>query len=112
MSTLLLQWLLMALVMIGMSHLMSGVEMENMITLVGVALTLAMGNLVILPVLRRLHLPRTITTLALFAWVGNVLMLLAMPSFFRGFGIGSMLNIILAGVILAFTTTMVSIRRH
>lgn len=69
------------------AHLLSGVSIKNYWTALGVAVVLAILNILIRPLILLLTLPLTILTLGLFVLVINAWILMLADKFINGFKI-------------------------
>lgn len=85
MLKLLLVWLINALCLLGVAHLVPGVHVVNFTAALVAAAVLGLINTFIRPVLSLLTLPVTILTLGLFSFVLNALMFGLAAYFLSGF---------------------------
>ena len=83
----LIRWLLNALILLLIPHLIGGVEVASLFTALITALILAFVNAIIRPIILILTLPINILTLGLFTFVINALMFWFVASFVKGFNI-------------------------
>lgn len=83
--TLILRLLLNAFVVFLASYILPGVELENFVTAIIVAVVLGALNIFLKPILVLLTLPITIVTLGLFTLVINTLIVLLASSIVPGF---------------------------
>ena len=104
----LIRWFLLALALLALAHLYSGVQVSQFGSALLAAFVIGLLNTIVRPVLVLLTLPVTLVTLGLFLFVINALMFWAAGSLLdgfevRGFGaalIGSLLYS-LAGLVIA-----------
>lgn len=87
MLTLLLVWLINALCLLAVAHLVPGVHVVNFTSALIAALVLGLINTFIKPVLSLLTLPVTILSLGLFSFVLNALMFGLAAYFLSGFNV-------------------------
>jgi putative membrane protein len=87
MLQLLLVWLVNALCLLGVAHVVPGVEVVNFKAALLAAAVLGLINTFIRPVLSLLTLPVTILTLGLFSFVLNALMFGLAAYFLAGFNV-------------------------
>ena len=103
----LIRWFLLALALLALAHLYSGVQVSQFGSALLAAFVIGLLNTIVRPVLVLLTLPVTLVTLGLFLFVINALMFWAAGSLLdgfevRGFGaalIGSLLYS-LAGLVI------------
>src|SRR5262245_12680602 len=100
---LLLYFLVIAAVMMGLSRLIPGFQVDGWVPALLASLVLGIANVVLKPILFVLTLPFTILTLGLFLFVLNALILwitaLIVPGFdVRGIGTALLASLILAAV--------------
>ncbi len=87
MLNLLLVWLVNALCLLGVAHLVPGVHVVNFTAALIAAAVLGLLNTFIRPVLSLLTLPITLLTLGLFSFVLNALMFGLAAYFLDGFNV-------------------------
>lgn len=87
MLKLLLVWLINALCLLAVAHLVPGVHVVNFTAALIAAVVLGLVNTFIKPVLSLLTLPVTILTLGLFSFVLNALMFGLAAYFLSGFNV-------------------------
>jgi putative membrane protein len=85
---LLITWLINAVVLIVITHLIPSVHIESFGTALIVALVLGLINTLLRPVLVLLTLPVTLLTLGLFILVINALMFWLCATLIKGFDVG------------------------
>ena len=104
--TTLLYFLVMAALMLGISHVMPGFEVKSFGTALIASLVLALLNTLLKPILFLLTLPLTILTLGLFLLVLNALMLWLASVLVPGFHLHGFGTTLLASLILALVGAM------
>ncbi|MDD5249600.1 MAG: phage holin family protein [Rhodocyclaceae bacterium] len=82
---LLLVWIINAVSLLAVAHLMPSISVANFTTALAAALVLGLVNTLIRPVLVLLTLPVTLLTLGLFIFVINGLLFWFVGSFISGF---------------------------
>lgn len=87
MLNLILVWLLNALCLLAVTHLVPGVQLQNFTTALLAAIVLGLINTFIKPLLSMLTLPITLLTLGLFSFVLNALMFGLAAYFLDGFSV-------------------------
>jgi putative membrane protein len=85
MKGILIRWIINALALILMSHVIKGVEVDHFFAAFVAAAVLGVINAVLRPIVLLLTLPITILTLGLFVFVINGLMLYIAGSVVKGF---------------------------
>ncbi len=98
---LIVNWLLSALSLLIVAHLVSGFEVRSFGTALVAALIIGLINATVGLVLKVLTLPLSIVTFGLFLFVINALVLLLASSLVSGFFIASFGKALLAAVVLA-----------
>lgn len=96
-----LKLILTALAALILSELMSGIYIHNYITAVLVALTIAILNMLVRPILIILTLPVTILTLGLFLFIVNALIVLLAGKLVSGFEVYSFLSAMFFSLLLS-----------
>lgn len=91
MLNLMLVWLVNALCLLAVAHLVPGVHVVNFIAALTAAVVLGLVNTFIKPVLSLLTLPITLLTLGLFSFVLNALMFGLAAYFLAGFNVDGFL---------------------
>ena len=84
---LLLNWLLSAISLLIVSHLISGFYVRDFTAALIAALVIGLVNATLGLLLKIITLPLTILTLGIFWWVVNALMLLFASNFVSGFAV-------------------------
>ena len=83
--SILINWLLSALVIFTLANILPGVRVDGFVTALAVALVLGIINAVIKPVILILTLPINLVTLGLFTFVINALLVMLVGSIVPGF---------------------------
>ncbi|HYM81294.1 MAG TPA: phage holin family protein [Candidatus Limnocylindria bacterium] len=99
--TLLLYFVVMALVMLALSRVLPGFKVEGLVPALLASLVLAVINTIVKPILFVLTLPFTILTLGLFLFVLNAICLWLTAVLVPGFRIDGILTALVASLILA-----------
>jgi putative membrane protein len=79
------KWLLLAMVLLAVAHLYTGVEVKSFGSALIAAFVIGLLNTVVRPILIVLTLPVTVVTLGLFLFVINALMFWAAGGVLEGF---------------------------
>jgi len=98
----LINWIIMALVVLTAAYLLPGVIVTTFLTALAVALVLGILNVFIKPLLILLTLPINILTLGLFTLIINAFLVLITAVVVPGFEIRSFWWALAYGIILAF----------
>ena len=101
---LLLHWLLNALALLIVAHVVPGVAVRDPITALVAAVLLGLANAVIRPVLVLLTLPVTILTLGLFLLVINGLLFWAVSALTTGFEVKGFWTGVLGALVYSVLT--------
>lgn len=99
--SLLLYFVVMAVVMLGLSHLLPGFRVDGFLPAFFGAVALAAVNTIVKPILFVLTLPFTIITLGLFLFVLNAICLWIAALIVPGFRVDGVLTTLLASLLLA-----------
>lgn len=83
------------------AYLLQGIEIKNYLTAIGVALVLAIVNVLIKPFIVVLTIPLTIITLGLFILVINAWMLMLVGKIVEGFKVHSFISALIMGIFLS-----------
>ncbi len=83
------------------AYLLKGIEVKSYLTAIGVAIVLAIVNVLIKPVIVILTIPLTIITLGLFILVINAWMLMLTGKIVEGFKVHSFFSALILGLILS-----------
>ena len=105
---LILRWLINALALIAVTHIVSGFTVSGFYAAVIAALVLGLLNAVVRPVLVLLTLPINIITLGLFTFVINAGLVWFMSSFVKGVTVDGFLPALLVAIFLWAVSTLTS----
>lgn len=83
------------------AYLLQGIEIKNYLTAIGVAIILAIVNVLIKPFIVVLTIPLTIITLGLFILVINAWMLMLVGKIVEGFKVHSFISALIMGIFLS-----------
>lgn len=86
------------------ASILPGVSVDNFITAILVSVVLGVVNTFIKPILFILTLPATISTLGLFTFVINALMVFLVAAFVPGFHIGGFWSAVLFSIVLSLVS--------
>jgi putative membrane protein len=111
MQKLVLKWLVVALTVLAIPHLVDGIEVDSLGTALALALMLGLLNTVLKPVLIFLTFPITLVSLGLFLFVINALVFWVSAStvsgvVVEGFGAAFVASLIVSFVSAIFSLTM------
>ena len=98
--------LITAILVILISYLMKGVQVQDVWDAVKVAIVLGLLNLFVKPILVILTLPVTIVTLGLFLLVINALLILLCSSLVDGFSVNSFWTALIFSIILSLSQSI------
>ncbi len=98
--SLIIRWLINALVILVLPYIIPGVSVQNFYTALIVALVLGILNALVRPVLILLTLPIDILTLGLFVFVINAFLIWLVSTFVKGFSISGFGPALVAALIL------------
>lgn len=104
--TIFIRLLLNAIAVFALAHILNGVQVDNYITAIIVAVVLSLLNLLVKPLLVFFTLPITIITLGLFLLVINGLIILLADKFIDGFSVSSIWWAILFSVLLSILQSL------
>lgn len=96
-----LKLLLTALAVIILANILPGVAIDNYITAIMVAVTIAVLNMFVRPILVVLTLPVTILTLGLFLFIINAIIILLAGKLITGFYVSGLFSALLFSVLLS-----------
>lgn len=99
--SLLINWLISALVILATAYLLPGVQILSFTTALVVAVVLGIINAVLRPILLILTLPINILTLGLFTFVVNALMIILTAKLVPGFRVEGFWWALLFSIILS-----------
>lgn len=100
--TILLQWLLSAMVVFIAAYILPGVHVDDFLTALAVAIVLGLCNAFLKPFLVLLTLPITILSLGLFMLIINALLILLTSMIVPGFTIDGFWWAVLFGIVISF----------
>ena len=101
------KFILIALSVMGIAWLITGVEVVSFTSALWVALVLSVLNLIVKPILIVLTIPVTIFTFGLFLLVINGLMIWMASSWIRGFLVETFWKAILFSILLSIATYLI-----
>ena len=96
-----------ALAVLIVAYLMKGVEVNNTVTALFVALVLGLLNNFVKPILIILTIPFTLITLGLFLIVINVFIIYTVSEIVPGFHVNGWLTAFLFGLLVSFFTSII-----
>ena len=94
------------LAVIMVSYFMPGVDVDNILTAVVVAVVLAFLDSIVKPIMIVLTIPVTIFSLGLFLLVINACMVLLADYFVEGFKVNGFFTALLFSIVLSLTTSI------
>ena len=97
----LLRWLVYSVLIVFVSWIVPGIEVENFVSAMLVCIVIALINTFIKPFLQLITLPVTILTLGLFSLVINALMLMLAGWIAPGFEVEGFLSALLGSILLS-----------
>ena len=103
---LLIKLLLSAIAVFLLANLLTGVDVDNYITSLIVAVVLSVLNVLLKPVLVILTLPVTIITLGLFLFIVNALIILLADKLVDGFSVDGIWTAVLFSVLLSIMESL------
>ncbi len=101
MVNIILRWLLYAVLIIFVSWIVPGIEVDNFLSAMFVCIILALVNAFIKPFVQIITLPVTILTLGLFSLVINALMFMLAGWITPGFEVEGFLSALLGSLLLS-----------
>ncbi len=101
MVNILLRWLVYSVLIVFVSWIVPGIEVENFVSAMLVCIVIALINTFIKPFLQLITLPVTILTLGLFSLVINALMLMLAGWIAPGFEVEGFLSALLGSILLS-----------
>lgn len=104
----LIRLLLVALALMGVAHLIPGIEVASFLTAFGAAIILGLLNIFVRPLLVLLTLPVTLLTLGLFVFVINGLLFWAAASFLDGFSVDGFIPAFVGALIVSAVSALSS----
>ena len=108
MVNIILRWILYALLIVFVSWIVPGIEVDNFISAMFVCIILALVNTFIKPLIQIIALPVTILTLGLFSLVINALMLMLAGWIAPGFEVEGFLSALIGSILLSIFALGVS----
>ena len=108
----LLDWIISAVVIFVLAHVLPGVSVTGYMAAFGAAIIIGLANATVKPLLIVLTLPITIITLGLFLLVINALVILLAAWLVPGFNIDGFWWALLFGVILSVVNIMRKSSEH
>ena len=108
MLNILVRWVLFSLLIIFVSWIIPGIEVENFLSAMLVCVILALINTFIIPFIQLISLPVTIITLGLFSFVINALMLMLAGWVTPGFEVEGFISALLGSLLLSLFALGVS----
>ena len=108
MLSLLLSWLITAVVLLLVSKVLPGVYIDTLTTALIAALVMGLINILLKPVLSLLTLPINLVTLGLFAFVLNALLFWLAASIVPGFEVSNFWSALFGSLLLALMTSLLA----
>lgn len=108
MINILLRWVIFALLIVFISWIVPGIEVDNFMSALLVCIVIALINTFIKPIIQFVTLPVTILTLGLFSLVINALMLMLAGFVAPGFEVEGFLSALLGSLLLSLFSLGVS----
>ncbi len=108
MVNILLRWIVYALIIVFVSWIIPGIEVDNFISAMLVCIIMALINTFIKPFLQIITLPVTIITFGLFTFVINALMLMLAGWIAPGFEVEGFVSALLGSLLLSLLSLGVS----
>ena len=109
---LLLHWLLNALALLIVAHVVPGVSVRDPVVALVAAVLLGLANAVVRPILVVLTLPVTILTLGLFLLVINGLLFWGVSGLTSGFEVGGLWAGVIGALVYSVLTALLSLLLH
>lgn len=103
------KWILVALALLALPHLIPGITIATFTTALIVALFWGLANAIIRPILLVLFLPITILTLGLFSFVINALLFWGIASFVKGFAVSGFVPAFLGALVMTVVGLLVNL---
>lgn len=100
--------LILAISIFVATYLIPGIQVDTWLTVLIVALVMAIVNAFIKPILVLLTLPLTLVTLGLFLLILNGLMVMLVSVIVPGFHVDSLLSGILFSIVVSLTSSILS----
>ncbi len=96
-----LKWIIYALLIVFVSWIVPGIEVDNFISAMFVCIILALINTIIKPLIEIIALPVTVLTLGLFSFVINALMLMLAGWIAPGFEVEGFISALFGSLLLS-----------
>lgn len=104
--SILLHWLISALILMGTAYLLPGFEIRSFGSALLAAAVIGCANILVKPILVLLTLPITILSLGLFLWVINALILKMCAALTPGFAVASWGAAFLGALVIAVLSSL------
>ncbi len=108
MVNILLRWVIYALIIVFVSWIIPGIEVDNFLSAMFVCVIMALINTFVKPLLQIITLPVTILTFGLFTFVINALMLMLAGWIAPGFEVEGFVSALLGSLLLSLLSLGVS----
>lgn len=108
MVNVLVRWIIYAVLIIFVSWIVPGIEVDNFVSAMLVCIILALINTFIKPIIQLITLPVTIVTLGLFTFIINALMLMLAGLIAPGFEVEGFLSALLGSLLLSLFSLAVN----
>lgn len=108
MLNILLRWVIYAVLVIFVSWIIPGIEVDNFLSALFVCIIIALVNTFIKPIIQLITLPLSILTLGLFSLVINAFMLMLAGWIAPGFEVEGFLSALLGSLLLSLFSLGVS----
>ena len=99
--SILINWLISALVILASAYLLPGIHVENFLTALVLALVLGILNAIVKPILLLLTLPINVLTLGLFTLVINALLIMLATMIVPGFSVDTFWWAVLFSILIS-----------
>ncbi len=108
MVNVLVRWIIYAALIVFVSWIVPGIEVDNFVSAMLVCIILALINTFIKPLLQLITLPITLVTLGLFTFIINALMLMLAGLVAPGFEVEGFLSALLGSLLLSLFSLAVN----
>lgn len=108
-ANLVVNWLLSALLLLVIAHLLPGFEMAGLVPALIAVVVIGLMNATLGLVLKAIALPLTVLSLGLFSLIINALLLKAAAALLPGFSIRGFAPALIAAVLLALLRVVLSV---
>jgi len=105
----LVRWLVCALALYLTAGILSGIELNGVMSVLGGALAIGIVNALLRPVLLLLTLPLTVVTLGFFALVVNAMLLWLASGLVPGFHVAGFWSAFFGSLLLSFFTFLINV---